>query len=63
MPYSKQYGRIAMLGLVVTLGLMMLATNAFAPPANDSIIDPRVFPPSSTPFGMFYREWAAEWWQ
>ena len=63
MPYGTQYGRIAIVGIVVTLGFMMLATSAFAPPSNDSIIDPRVFPPSSTPFGMFYGEWAAEWWQ
>ena len=63
MPYGRQNERIAIVGIVVTLGFMMLATSAFAPPPNDSIIDPRVFPPSSTPFGMFYGEWAAEWWQ
>src|SRR5262245_17996110 len=63
MPYGRQYGRIAMVGIVVTLGLMLLVTSAFAPPPNDSIIDPRVFPPSSAPFGMFYGEWATEWWQ
>jgi hypothetical protein len=26
-------------------------------------LDPRVFPPSSAPFGKGYGEWSAEWWQ
>ncbi len=63
MPYGRQYGHIAVVGIVVTLGLMMLATSAFVQSPNDNIRDPRVFPPSSTPFGMFYGEWTAEWSQ
>jgi len=63
MKCSTKYGRIAVAGIGVTWGLMMLATVAFAQTPSTSIRDPRVFPPSSTPFGKFYGEWSAEWWQ
>lgn len=63
MKYGTQYRHIAVVGLVIALGLVMLGTIVCAQTPGSSSRDPRVFPPSSTPFGKFYGEWGAEWWQ
>jgi hypothetical protein len=63
MPGGTKYGRIMVAWIVMALGLTVPATVGFVQiPGSDSA-DPRVFPPSSTPFGKFYGEWGAEWWQ
>src|SRR5262252_70207 len=63
MTYDVQYRHNAVAGLVVTVGLIALAAVVWSQTPGDSIRDPRVFPPSSAPFGKFYGEWGAEWWQ
>jgi hypothetical protein len=63
MTYGTPDRQSAVAGVVVTVGLIALAAVLWAQSPSNSLRDPRVFPPSSAPFGKFYGEWGAEWWQ
>ena len=63
MTYDTKCRHNAVAGLVVTVGFIALAAVVWPQTTGDSVRDPRVFPPASAPFGKFYGEWGAEWWQ
>lgn len=48
--------KIGLVSIIVMLSLLLLPINARA-------ADPEVFSPSSSPFGIKFREWSAQWWQ
>ncbi len=57
---NNQFRNLKRVGLLTgcTLVALLLCAPAFAQGRN-----PRVFPPSSSPYGKSYGEWSAAWWQ
>lgn len=63
MPCGSRYVRTVIAMIVVALGVTVPAGAGWVQGLGTDIRDPRVFPPSTFPFGKSYGEWAAEWWQ